>query len=99
MELVMIAKYYHKLTGKTILMQGDMSMPKYYLAADGGGTKLQAVLYDQDLQIVRLCRATGVNTLFKPLETVRSNIVSRRCKSCDPEDDKSKFEKRYRCST
>ena len=52
-------------------------MPKsYYLAADGGGTKLQAVLYDEKLRVVRTARIAGVNTLFKPEEDVRANIQS-----------------------
>ena len=46
----------------------------YYLAADGGGTKLQTILYDEDLRIVRTARVAGVNTLFKPAEVVRANI-------------------------
>lgn len=49
-------------------------MTKYYIAADGGGSKLQAVLYDESLHVVRTARAAGVNTLFKPAETVRENI-------------------------
>ena len=50
-------------------------MPKiYYLAADGGGTKLQAVLYDDDLRVIRTGRVAGVNTLFKPVEDVKANI-------------------------
>lgn len=46
----------------------------YYLAADGGGSKLQAVLYDQDFRIVRTGRVAGVNTLYKPAEVVRNSI-------------------------
>ena len=50
-------------------------MPQtYYLAADGGGTKLLAVLYDDDLRVVRTGRVAGVNTLFKPVEDVEANI-------------------------
>ena len=50
-------------------------MPKsYYLAADGGGTKLQAVLYDEELRVVRTARIAGVNTLFKPVDVVRANV-------------------------
>lgn len=49
-------------------------MKKYYIAADGGGSKLQAVLYDESLQIARTARVAGVNTLFKPAETVREDI-------------------------
>ena len=46
----------------------------YYLAADGGGSKLQAVLYDENFQVYRTGRVAGVNTLFKPTEVVRNNI-------------------------
>lgn len=51
-------------------------MPKtYYLAADGGGSKLQAVLCDRDLRVVRTGRVAGVNTLYKPAEVVRANVA------------------------
>ena len=33
---------------------------KYYIAADGGGTKLQAVLYDEELRMVSAARVSGV---------------------------------------
>ena len=46
----------------------------YYLAADGGGTKLQTVLYDSDLRAVRTGRVAGVNTLYKPADAVRANV-------------------------
>lgn len=46
----------------------------YHLAADGGGSKLQAVLYDGQFRILRTGRVAGVNTLFKPVETVRADI-------------------------
>jgi N-acetylglucosamine kinase-like BadF-type ATPase len=49
-------------------------MPKYYIAADGGGSKLQAILYDENFHILRTGRVAGVNTLFKPAETVRANV-------------------------
>ena len=48
----------------------------YYLAADGGGSKLQVVLYDESYRIIRTGRVAGVNTLFKPAEVVRGNIES-----------------------
>ena len=46
----------------------------YYLAADGGGTKLQTILYDENLRVVRTRRVAGVNTLFKPVSDVRANV-------------------------
>lgn len=47
---------------------------KYYLAADGGGSKVQAVLYDEDFNIIKTGRMTGTTTLFKPAETVKEEI-------------------------
>lgn len=50
-------------------------MPRdYYLAADGGGSKLQIILYDESFRVVRTGCVAGVNTLFKPAEVVRANI-------------------------
>ena len=45
-----------------------------YIAADGGGTKLQTVLYDENFNVLRSARVAGVNTLYKPIETVRANV-------------------------
>ena len=47
---------------------------KYYLAADGGGSKLLAILYDENYNIVRHCKLSGVNNRFKPIEAVRANL-------------------------
>ncbi len=47
---------------------------KYYIAADGGGSKLQAILYDENLRVVRTGRVAGVNTLFKPADGGRANV-------------------------
>ena len=49
-------------------------MRKYYLTADGGGSKLKVILYDDEFNIVRTGRVEGVNTLFKPVEMVRENV-------------------------
>ena len=51
-------------------------MPTYYVAADGGGSKLQAILYDENLQIRKTGRVAGVNTLYKPADTVKANVES-----------------------
>ena len=48
--------------------------PKYYIAADGGGSKLQAFLYDDQFRIKKSFRTTGVNVLFKPEDEVRENL-------------------------
>lgn len=47
---------------------------KYYIAADGGGSKLLAILYDENFNIIRHCKLSGVNSRFKPVEAVRANI-------------------------
>ena len=47
---------------------------KYHLAADGGGTKLLAVLYDEELNIVNTARTFGVNSNFKPKEQVEEEV-------------------------
>ena len=49
--------------------------PKYYIAADGGGSKLQAVLYDDAFRIHKSFYSTGVNVLFKPEDEVRENLL------------------------
>ena len=47
---------------------------KYYIAADGGGSKLSAILYDENFNVIRHCKLTGVNSTFKPVESVRENL-------------------------
>ena len=47
---------------------------KYYLAADGGGSKLLGILYDDDFKVIRHCKLSGVNMRFKPLEAVKKNL-------------------------
>lgn len=49
---------------------------KYYLAADGGGSKLQAILYDENFKIVRACRSNGTNILFKDKNAVMQSICN-----------------------
>ena len=49
-------------------------MSKYYVAADGGGSKLQAILYDENFRVIRRGRVAGVNTLFKPVDVVSTNV-------------------------
>lgn len=49
-------------------------MSRYYIAADGGGSKLQAILYDENLRIIRHGRVPGVNSLFKPTDIIRTNV-------------------------
>jgi N-acetylglucosamine kinase-like BadF-type ATPase len=47
----------------------------YYLIADGGGTKLQAILYDENLNIVRTARTAGTNVSFKSAEQVKAEMA------------------------
>ncbi len=47
---------------------------KYYIAADGGGTKLQAILYDESFNVIRAKKTAGVNSLYKPRDVVEKNI-------------------------
>ena len=47
---------------------------KYYIAADGGGSKLQAILYDENLRVIRAGRTAGTNSRYKPIEIIRENI-------------------------
>ena len=48
----------------------------YYLAFDGGGSKLNGVMFDGDMNILGLCRAGGISTSQGSLEDCRSNIES-----------------------
>ena len=57
-----------------MLKEGDLVAQKYYIAADGGGTKLQAILYDEDFNVVRTKKTSGVNSLYKPRDVVEQNI-------------------------
>lgn len=47
---------------------------KYYAAAEGGGSKVLAVLYNQDLQILRIERTRGTNQAFRPMELIRADL-------------------------
>lgn len=47
---------------------------RYYLAADGGGSKVQAVLYDENFRIIRTGKMSGSNVLFKPAEDVKAEM-------------------------
>lgn len=47
---------------------------KYYIAADGGGTKLQVVLYDENLRIVNTARMTGTNTILRTSQEVEEDM-------------------------
>jgi len=42
-----------------------------YMAADGGGTKLLVLLYDENFRLISKGAAGGTNTNFRPVEDVR----------------------------
>lgn len=48
---------------------------KYYIAADGGGTKLQVILYNEDLEIVNTAKSSGTNLLLKSISDVEKEIT------------------------
>ena len=47
---------------------------KYYIAADGGGTKLQVILYNEELKIVNTAKSSGTNHLFKSKIEVEKEV-------------------------
>lgn len=48
---------------------------RYWLCCDGGGTKLQLLLIDEELSILRSARVGGVNPIFLPEAIVRRNML------------------------
>ena len=48
---------------------------RYYIAADGGGTKLQAILYNEDFQIIKTAKMAGTNQNFIPVEQIRQQLA------------------------
>lgn len=53
----------------------------YYLSADGGGTKLVTLLFDDQLRLVSSGRAAGTNATFRPPEDVRADM-ERAIEAC-----------------
>ncbi len=49
---------------------------KYYITADGGGSKLHAVLYDESFNVINTVKTTGTNMNFMPRELVRKNFTT-----------------------
>ena len=47
---------------------------RYYIAADGGGSKLHAILYNESFSVIRTAKVSGTNHLFKPMEEVKANL-------------------------
>lgn len=46
----------------------------YFVTADGGGTKLIAILYDEHFNVVATGRAGGTNLNFRALEDIRADM-------------------------
>lgn len=54
---------------------GDSNMSdKYYIAADGGGTKLHAILFGDDLKPLSFGLGKAVNTCFTDMEDVKATM-------------------------
>ena len=53
----------------------------YYLSADGGGTKLSTLLFDDQLRLIASGRAAGTNATFRPPEDVRVDMA-RAIEAC-----------------
>ena len=47
---------------------------KYYIAADGGGTKLLTILYDEEFNIVSRAKSGGTNLLFRPQDVAEAEV-------------------------
>lgn len=47
-----------------------------YVCADGGGTKLQLLAFDERLRLLAQARGPGITTHYIPAETVRRNILA-----------------------
>lgn len=43
---------------------------RYYVSAEGGGSKLIAILYDENLNVINYAKSGGVNELFKNYDEV-----------------------------
>jgi N-acetylglucosamine kinase-like BadF-type ATPase len=46
----------------------------YYMAAEGGGTKLLTVLYDEQFRIIRMARTTGTNAVYRRQEDIEASM-------------------------
>lgn len=51
-------------------------MPKYYITADGGGTKLLAVMYDDRLNLISQSKSGAVNPCFTDINVIERNMRS-----------------------
>jgi N-acetylglucosamine kinase-like BadF-type ATPase len=58
---------------------------RFYLAADGGGTKLLAVLYDEDRNVLACGKTHGTNQLFRPRELMLEETEALSAELIPPE--------------
>lgn len=47
---------------------------KYYLAAEGGGSKLLTVLYNEHMEVLRMEQTRGTNSAFRPVELISADM-------------------------
>lgn len=47
---------------------------RYYLSVDGGGTKIRAILFDENFTLLGMGQGGGVNTNFIPRDIVRDHM-------------------------
>ncbi len=47
----------------------------YYIAMDGGGTKLVGILFDEQYRLISAARAAGTNTSVYPIEDIRAHVA------------------------
>lgn len=67
---------------------------QYFLTVDGGGTKINALLFDEDLNILGMGSGTGVNGSFATISHIHSSI-SDCLHSCIKEHKGITIEKLY----
>ena len=53
----------------------EMDMKKVFLAVDAGGTKLQALVFDEELHVLSHARTGGVNVNISTQDEVKANIA------------------------
>lgn len=47
---------------------------KYYISVDGGGTKIKAILFDENLNLISCAASGSVNPNFSSQEMIQKNI-------------------------
>lgn len=69
-------------------------MPKYYISADGGGTKLISVLFDDDLNCLSNSKSGAVNPYFTDISQIEKNMRSG-IESCLGDTEITQIERLY----